>query len=87
MLVGEVKLAHEARVSLPQHSVAISWDNLTRLEGLVNELVDAFTCPIVAVLLLEGEEEVEAFLVGTTVERSSQTSHASCEGKVRVSER
>ena len=86
MLVGEVKLAHEARISLPQHSVAISWDNLTRLQGLVNELVDAFTCPIVAVLLLEGEEEVEAFLVGTAVERSSKTSHASCEGKVRVSE-
>ena len=86
MLVGEVQLAHETRIGLPQHSVAISWDDLTRLEGLVNELVDAFTCPIVAVLLLEGEEEVEAFLVGTTVERSSQTSHASCEGKVRVSE-
>ena len=60
VLVGEVQLAHEARVSLPQHGVTISWNNLARLEGLVDELVDAFSGPIVTVLFLEGKEEVEA---------------------------
>ena len=86
MLVGEVQLAHEARVSFPQHGVAISWNNLTRLEGLIDELVDAFACPIVTVLFFEGKEEVEAFLVGAAVERSSKTSHACSEGEVRISE-
>ena len=86
VLLGKLKFANETRISFPEDSVSISWDDLAGLEGLVNEVGDILVSPFVTVLLLELEDVVQALLVSKTVERTSQSIHTSRESKVWVRE-
>lgn len=79
VLVRELKLADKARIGLAEHSVTISWNDLTRLESDIDELTNILTSPAITVLLLEGKEVIQALLVGETVKGSGQAVHASGE--------
>ena len=71
VIVCEVELAHETRVSLAENGVAISWHDLATLERDIDELADVLARPILTILSLEREEVIEAFLVGEAVKWSS----------------
>ena len=79
VVVREVELTHETRISLTEDGVAIAWDNLATLERDVDELTDILACPILTVLGLEVEQVIEALLVCETVQRTGQTVHTSRE--------
>lgn len=76
-LVGEVELAHEARVGLSEDGVAISRNDLATGKGVLHVLSDVVFSPGLPKLVLEIEEELEALLVSETVERSGEAVHTS----------
>ena len=84
VLFGELKLANETRVRLTEDSMTVAGHNLAGLESLIDEVSDVLLGPVVAVLLLESQDEVEALLVGETVQRTSKTIHTGRERQVRV---
>lgn len=85
-LFSELELAHETWICFPEDSMAVAWDDLARLESLVDVINDVVLGPAVTVLLLETEDEVEALLVGKTMEGSGQSVHTRREGEVGVGE-
>ena len=86
VLLSEVKLAHEARIGLTEDGVTVSGDDLAAGKGVLNIVSNVIFVPGLAELGLEVEEELEALLVGETVEGSSETVHTSGERKVGVRE-
>lgn len=76
-LVGEVELAHEARVGLSEDGVAISRNDLATGKGVLHVLSDVIFSPGLAKLVLEIEEELEALLVSETVEGTGEAVHTS----------
>lgn len=76
VLVDVVELAHEAGIGLSKDGVSITGDDLARLEGVGNMLSDIILGPAFSVLVHEGKQEVEALLIGESVEGSSKTVHA-----------
>jgi hypothetical protein len=86
VLLGELKLEHEAGVSLAEDGVTVAGDDLTGGKGVGNVGLDVVLGPVLAELFLEGKDEGKAFLVGESVEGTSETVHTSGEGEVGVGE-
>ena len=84
VIVSIVELGNESRVSLAQDAVAIPRNHLAGLHGVLNELLDVFASPTLSILLLERKQVVETFLIGKTVQGTSQSVHTGREGQVRV---
>mmetsp|Transcript_28966 Transcript_28966/g.38601 ORF Transcript_28966/g.38601 Transcript_28966/m.38601 type:complete len:339 (+) Transcript_28966:583-1599(+) len=66
--------------------MAVAWHDFARLESDIDELADVFTSPVLAVLLLEVEQVVQALLIGEAMEGAGETVHACREREVGVGE-
>jgi len=77
VLVGEVELAHETRVSFAENGMTVAWHDLTTLECDIDELTNVLASPILTILGLEVEQVVEAFLVGKAMKWAGKTIHTS----------
>lgn len=55
--------------------MSISWHDLPGLQRLVNKVLDIILGPVVTILFLEVEDEVEALLVREAVQWTSQPIH------------
>lgn len=87
VLEGELALACVARISLSQDGVAVTRDDTARGEDLTAVLGELLVGDVtVAQLVLEILQELQDFLVGKSVERSSETIHTSGIGEVRIRE-
>ena len=82
----ELELTDESRVGLSEDGVSIARNNLTTRHSVSHKVVDVLSGPAVSVFGLEGEEIVEALLIGEAVKGASQTVHACGEGQVGVRE-
>jgi hypothetical protein len=65
--VGKVHECLESWIGLPQHSVAVSGNDTSRLEDFPEEVVNILFCEIGANRLLHIENEAEHFLRSQTV--------------------
>ena len=79
-LDAELLERHEARVGLAQDGVAVTRDDLARVERLPDELDNLVLGRVVAELLLHADDEAKDLLVGEAVERAGQTAER---GRVR----
>ena len=71
--VGKVHKRLETRIRLPEHGMAISWDDTTRLEDTPQVLVHVLFAELLADRLLHVENEAEHLLGSETVEWPSKT--------------
>lgn len=79
MGLGESPLSHVTRISLAENSVAVSRNNLTRLESRPKVISNSLIAEVRANGSLHLSEPVQDFLVGETVERTSKTIETSSE--------
>lgn len=84
VLESEFALSGVARVSLAEDSVTVARNDLTTVQGIPQVLLDLFLRGVNANGVLELQGPAEDFLVGETVERTSQAVQASSEGEVGV---
>lgn len=64
--------------------MTVTRHDLARFQGLRNIIFNVIFSPTLSILLGETKNEVEAFLVGETMQRTSKTIHTGREGEVRV---
>lgn len=81
VLLGERSLRHVSWVSLAEDGVAVTWNDLSGVEGSPEVLLDLLIGEIVANGGLHLGEPVKNLLVGKTVEWASKTVQASGEGE------
>ena len=88
VLEGELALAGVPRVSLAEHGVAVSGDDLAGLEGLPDVVLDLLVGEAVTTteLLAEISDPLEDLLVGEAVEGTGETGETGRVGEVRVGE-
>jgi hypothetical protein len=86
VLEGELTLASVTGVGLSQDSVTVTRNDLARLEGLPDVVLDLLVGGVRADFGTEFEGPAEDFLVGKTVEGTSKTVETGSEGQVRVRE-
>lgn len=85
--VSETLEVHESGISVPQNSVAVSRDDSAFLESLSHVFLNDFLAGSLSfVEVLELGEPLQAFLVGQSMEWSSESVHGSGERKVGISE-
>lgn len=73
LALGELALGDVTWVGLPQHGVAVTWNDLAGLEGGPEVLLDLLVREVVADGGLHLLEPVKDLLVGKTVERTGKT--------------
>lgn len=74
--VSKALQMHEPRISVSQHSVSIARDNSACLKSLANELLDDGLVGLLSLVeISQLSQPLEAFLVGKTVKRSSESIH------------
>lgn len=81
LLLRELALGHVAGVSLAENSVAITGHDTASVQGRPQVVGDALIAQVVANRLLHLSEPVQHFLVGQTVQRTSQTLETSRDGQ------
>ena len=81
MLEREVSLSHVSRISLAKHGVSVAGNDLARFEGRPQIVGDALVTQITAHASFHLLQPIEYFLIGETVEWSSQTVETSSERK------
>lgn len=86
VLLGELALGDVAGVGLAENGVAVAGDDLARLEGGPQVVLDGLVTEVVADGLLHLGEPVEHLLVSKTVERTGKTVETSSQGQVRRAE-
>ena len=86
VLQGEFTLSSVTRIGLTQDSVTVTGNNLTTVKGIPEVLLDLFFRSVNTNGVLQLQSPTENFLVGQTVERTSQTVQTGSEGEVRVRE-
>lgn len=75
----------ESGISVPQDSVAISWNDFSFTESFLHILFDDLLAWLLSLMVsLELRQPLEAFLVGKSVQRPSKAIHCSREAEVRV---
>lgn len=84
VLEGKFTLSSVARVGLAEDCVTITRHNLTAVQSVPEVLLDLFFRRVEANRVLELQGPAQHFLVGKTVQRTSQTVQTSGKGKVRV---
>jgi hypothetical protein len=84
VLIGELELAHEARISLAENGVTVPGHDFAAGEGVLDVSPNVVLSPLVAKAILEVKKELEALLVGKAVQGTSEAVHTSREGQVRV---
>lgn len=82
VLLGKLALGDVAGIGLAENSVAVAGNDLASLEGRPQVVLDSLVAQIVANGLLHLLEPDEHFLVGQSVERTSETVQTSSEGQV-----
>jgi hypothetical protein len=83
---GKFALGSVARVGLAKDSMAVTWDDLARLEGLPDISTDLVIGGIFANLSLHLGQPDENLLVGKTMKRTGKTIKGSSKGEERIGE-
>ena len=87
VLQGELALSGVTGIGLTKNGVTVARNDLTRVEGIPEGLLDLISSGVLGTdLLLELDDPAEDLLVGETVEGSSETAHGSREGKIGIRE-
>lgn len=86
MLEGELALASVARIGLAEDSVSVAGNDLSRLEGLPDEVLDFVLVGVVSELAAQLLQPHEDLLVGQAVQWAGETVHAGGERQVRIAE-
>lgn len=87
MLESELALARVTGISLAEHSVSVSGHNTSGVESLPHGLSELLVGDLLASeLLLQFHDPCEHFLVGKSVEGSSESVKTSGEGEVGIGE-
>lgn len=86
VLQGEFTLSSVTGISLTQYSMTVTGNNLTTVEGIPKVLLDIFFRGINTNGILQLQGPTENFLVGQTVEGTSQTVQTGGEREIRIRE-
>ena len=77
VLFSKLKLADEARISLTEDGMSISWDDLTSGKGVLDVFPDVVFSPFGSKLFLNFKEELKTFLVSESMKGTSKSIHTS----------
>lgn len=79
VLQGKLSLSSVTRVSLSQDSVTVAWNNSARVKSVPQVLLDGLLGDVALQVFLQLEQPLQDLLVGSTVQRTSQTVQTSRE--------
>lgn len=85
--IGKVHESFKAGIRLPQHSVAVSRNDASRLEHTPEEVVDVLLCELGANRLLHVQNETEHFLSSEAVKWASETLQTSAVAEEGIAKR
>jgi hypothetical protein len=85
VLESEFTLGHVTRIGLTEHGVAETGNNLTTVQSVPQVLGDLFVRGVLTNGFLHLHGPAQDFLVGKTVEGTSQGVKTTSEGEIRIS--
>jgi len=80
LLESELALGHVAGIGFPQDSMTVSGNDTAGFQGVPQVFLDGLVAKIITNFFLHFGKPVKNFLVGQSVERTSETVQTSREG-------